>query len=164
MAPDDPELLAEWNRMQQELKDLEWAKQTYAQRQQEKEERRLKKEFREKRKQFNDPYEVDQYKAMKAGLKQNFERGRDPDYVPPKKEPYPYHTNFAVIRELSLDKTLVMKEWLVRSYNLFNPSSKDCHVILHLEELPFCENKMELEVTWDDAIEILHRRCFNVRK
>ena len=155
MAPEDPELLAEWNKMQAELKELQEAQK----RQNQKLERKLQKEYREKRKLYNDPYEVDPWAAMRADLKPRYDRGKEVEGVPHKsKGPYPYHqTTFAVIRELSVDEKVSLKEWMVRSYDINGE-----RVLLNLEDTATGKDKCQLDLPWRAAIDILHRRCFHV--
>lgn len=126
--------------------------------------RKLKKEYKEKRILYNDPYEIDPYKAMKAELKPTYDRSKEVGFNP-KFKPYPYQDNFPIIREVDFGENLVIKEWLVRSYEQVQREiDDDVEVILHLEDIETGKEKNTLYLSWPDALEVLHRRCFTYGK
>ncbi len=155
MAPKNSEVLAEYNKCRAEMQQLLEAQE----RQKKKLERKLQKDYREKRKIYNDPYEVDPYTAMKADLKPKYDRSKVIEGQKPKsKGPYPYHqTNFTVIRELSVDGSVSLKEWMVRSYDINGE-----RVLLNLEDVETGKDTCQLDLPWRAAIDVLHRRCFHV--
>ena len=149
MAPNTIELEKERAQLQAEIDAL-----------QESIQRKLKKEYREKRKLYNDPFEIDPFKAMKADLKPKYDRSKNVEEEH-KFKPYQYQTNFPIIREVDFGENLVIKEWVCKSYErVTREVDDDIDILLHLEDIETGKIKKTLYLNWEDAIEILHRRCF----
>jgi hypothetical protein len=138
--------------LKKELADLEWASCTYETRMRDKIDKKNKEEYREKKKQFNDPFEIDQFAAMKH---RSFERDRYGDNVR-KEHKYPL-SNFPVVRQLSGPDPNIFVEYMVRKYEEIGDDVK-----FYLEESTNPQNKRELLLSWKEGVELLHRRCFNV--
>jgi hypothetical protein len=128
-----------------ELEDLRWAQLTYDERQESKASNKQKKEWRANKKQYNDPYESDQYVAMKHP--KSFER---PSQEVPKVEPRLH----LIIRQLNSRDPTFMREWELLSYELEEES-----VFLELRALDTGQ-KQTLNLLQHETIELLYRRSW----